>query len=101
VYVAPDGTLSYTIAHSGATPAGSVATGFGRVAPVGDAQFGSLTWTDGFSACPGNATEGWQVYGGAGSSATDCLGFDALAGTLNSFLDESSAILANECYSCY
>jgi hypothetical protein len=97
VYVAPDGSLSYTIAHSASTPSGSVVEGFNRTAPVGDAEFGSLTYGNGFSACPVNGTE-WQVYGVAGSLtlATGCLSFDALTGMLNSFLDGSSVTMANE-----
>jgi hypothetical protein len=81
VYVAPDGALSYTQAHSAYIPPGSTVTGFSRTkAPNSDA-FGYLNWEKGFIACPGAAEDGWQVYGNIanGTFSNDCLGFSAIA----------------------
>ncbi|KAI8939019.1 hypothetical protein NX059_004862 [Plenodomus lindquistii] len=79
VYVAPDGSLSYTVAHSAAIPSGSVVDQFSKTDPTGDAQFGTLNFETGFVACPAAAGQGYQVFGqveGA-SFGTDCLGFSA------------------------
>ncbi|CAN9392346.1 unnamed protein product [Alternaria alternata] len=83
VYVAPDGALSYTTAHSAAIPAGSEQTGFSRTAPANGNAFGYLNFDTGFVACPAaNVTaDGYQVFGQVASGATfgdDCLGFSAL-----------------------
>jgi hypothetical protein len=64
VYVAPDGALSYTQAHSAYIPPGSVRDGFSREQPTGGQSFGYLNFDTGFVACPAaNATEGYQVFG--------------------------------------
>lgn len=83
VYVAPDGALSYTTAHSAAIPEGSEQTGFSRTAPTNGNAFGYLNFDTGFVACPAaNVTaDGYQVFGQVASGATfgdDCLGFSAL-----------------------
>lgn len=80
VYVAPDGALSYTQAHSAYVPEGSVRDGWSRT--EGE-YFGNLAFKDGLIACPteGNGN-GWQVFGkleGVGFKP-ECLGFNALTG---------------------
>jgi hypothetical protein len=85
VYIAPDGSLSYTQPHSVFMPEGSIQTGFSRTAPVNDQAFGYLNYGAGFVACPpaaANATEGYQVYGATTNATTfgpECLGFSALS----------------------
>ncbi|EOD48974.1 hypothetical protein GTA08_BOTSDO10587 [Neofusicoccum parvum] len=76
VYIAPDGSLSFTQAHSAYIPEGSVTDGFTTSQSSG---FGILSWTNGFIACPSaNGTFPYQVYGGGYSNNTACLGFDFL-----------------------
>ncbi|KAH7115169.1 hypothetical protein B0J11DRAFT_553446 [Dendryphion nanum] len=77
VYVAPDGTLGYTIAHSAYKPTGSVVDGWSRT--EGD-NFGNLAFTGGLYACPASEGNGYQVFGGIGGVVFDpaCLGFNAL-----------------------
>ncbi|KAF2819538.1 hypothetical protein CC86DRAFT_130994 [Ophiobolus disseminans] len=82
VYVAPDGALSYTGAHSAYIPPGSIVDGFSREAPAAGAQFGVLNFDTGFVACPAAAADqGYQVFGQVdGATFGDgCLGFNALA----------------------
>ncbi|KAL1793840.1 hypothetical protein ACET3X_007261 [Alternaria dauci] len=82
VYVAPDGALSYTVAHSAYIPEGSHVDGFSRTAPANGNAFGYLNFDTGFVACPAaNATDGYQVFGQVAEGATfgeECLGFSAL-----------------------
>lgn len=76
VYVAPDGSLSYTAAHSAYKPEGSVVDGWTKT--EGEV-FGRLDFTGGLVACPREGKP-YQVYGilpGA-SLSSDCLGFSAL-----------------------
>ena len=82
VYVAPDGSLSYTGAHSAYIPAGSIIDGFSKEAPTGGAQFGYLSFTGGFVACSAGADAGYQVFGQTANATlgADCLGFSALTG---------------------
>jgi hypothetical protein len=83
VYVAPDGALSYTIAHSAYVPEGSVRDQFSREAPTGSNQFGYLHFETGFVACPAGEGQGYQVFGQVTAGATfgaECLGFSALTG---------------------
>jgi hypothetical protein len=82
VYVAPDGSLSYTVAHSAYIPEGSVIDGFSREEPEGGAAFGHLNFEDGFVACSAGEGQGYQVYGATDDAefADDCLGFSALTG---------------------
>ncbi|KAF2477855.1 uncharacterized protein BDR25DRAFT_4618 [Lindgomyces ingoldianus] len=79
VYIAPDGTMSYTAPHSAYKPEGSVVDGWSR-SPVND-QFGYLTFSGGLVACPVDANnKPWQVYGQIASVtlSPQCLGFSAL-----------------------
>jgi len=81
VYVAPDGALSYTQAHSAAVPAGSYRAMFSREAPSGGNSFGYLNFETGFVACPAKAPEtGYQVFGQVEGATfgPECLGFNAL-----------------------
>lgn len=81
VYVAPNGALSYTTAHSAYIPEGSIVTGFNRTAAPNSDAFGYLTWEDGFIACPCSAEDGWRVYGNItnGTFSDECLSFSAIA----------------------
>jgi len=75
IYVAPDGTLSYTQPHSAYVPIGSVRDGWSRTESE---QFGTLNYKDGLVACPTNEEgQGYQVFSGA-FSKDGCLGFNAL-----------------------
>lgn len=81
VYVAADGALSYTTAHSAYIPAGSTVDQFSKTAPSNGNSFGYLNFETGFVACPvGAAGAGYQVYGQTDSfeASSDCLGFSAL-----------------------
>jgi hypothetical protein len=81
VYVAPDGSLSYTLPHSVSKPDGSIQTGFSKTAPSNGNSFGYLNYGAGFIACPGEQDEGWQVFGAATADThfgDECLGFSAL-----------------------
>ena len=82
VYVAPDGSLSYTGAHSGFIPTGSVVDGFSREQPTAGQQFGYLNFDTGFVACPAGEGQGYQVFGQVDGATFGpaCLGFNALAG---------------------
>lgn len=85
VYVAPDGSLSYTTAHSVAIPAGSIVDQFSKTDPTAGATFGYLNFETGFVACPvGAADAGYQVFGQTQDfkAGADCLGFSALTGML-------------------
>lgn len=81
VYVAPDGSLSYTAPHSAYIPEGSVRDGFSRT--EGE-NFGNLAFKSGFIACPTNKPDGpgYQVFGQIAGLTFDekCLGFNALTG---------------------
>lgn len=81
VYVAPDGTLSYTQAHSAYVPTGSVRDGWSRT--EGE-NFGNLAFTGGLYGCPGAEGQGYQVFGKIDGVELNegCLGFNAL--TFNS-----------------
>lgn len=84
VYVAPDASLSYTVAHSAAIPVGSIIDQFSKTAP-GSNNLGSLSFETGFVACPvGAADQGYQVFGQTldFEASSDCLGFSALTCTL-------------------
>ena len=82
VYVASNGSLEYTQAHSAAIPTGATQTGFSREAPSGGNTFGYLHFDTGFVACPAGEGQGYQVFGQVADAkfADDCLGFDALTG---------------------
>jgi hypothetical protein len=80
VYIAADGAVKYTIAHSAAIPEGAVVTGWSTAAGNG---FGILSNENGgFIACPCEDEENvWQVYAALEGLEFDdaCLGFSALA----------------------
>lgn len=81
VYVAPDGALSYTGAHSAYIPPGSIVDHFSREEPAAGQAFGYLNFETGFVACPAAGEgQGWQVFGQVqgGTYGPDCLGFSAL-----------------------
>lgn len=93
--MAPNGALSFTIAHSGYTPPGSSYESFNVTLPEDGSPIGSLTYNEtGFLACPTEGTEGpYQVfldvddlsdYDVPGGCLEECIGF--LAGV---FLSES------------
>ena len=80
-YVAPDGALSYTVAHSAYVPEGSIRDQFSVEAPSGQNSFGYLNFETGFVACPATGTEtGYQVFGQVDGATfgPECLGFNAL-----------------------
>lgn len=81
VYVGPDGSLSYTTAHSAYIPPGSTVTGFSRTPAPNSDLFGYLNWDCGFLACPGSEEDGWKVYGNLDNVtfSDDCLSFSAIA----------------------
>jgi hypothetical protein len=80
VYVAKDGALSYTVAHSAAIPDGAVVDQFSKDAPSNGNSFGYLNFEEGFVACPAGTGDGYQVFGqvDGGNFGSDCLGFSAL-----------------------
>lgn len=83
VYVAPDGALSYTQAHSAYIPTGSVLDEFSREEPTGTSPYGYLNFETGFVACPAVApATGYQVFGQVDGATfgSECLGFNALTG---------------------
>jgi hypothetical protein len=81
VYVAPDGALSYTGAHSAFIPTGSIVDEFSREAPSGTNIFGYLNFETGFVACPAGEGNGYQVFGQVDGATfkPECLGFNMLA----------------------
>lgn len=81
MYVAPDGTLSYTQAHSVYVPEGSVTTGWSIVPWHPENDLGTLSFEGGLIACPSNASLQWQVYGQIAdftAPSAECLGFGAV-----------------------
>ncbi|KAK8183439.1 IgE-binding protein [Phyllosticta capitalensis] len=91
VYVKPDGSLTYTVAHSAYMPEGSKSTGFHLNNGTSSSGLGSLTYGLGWVACPtGNSTTGfpYQIYA-AFVNKTGCLGFDFL--TSNVLTDKVGA----------
>lgn len=80
VYVAPDGALSYTIAHSAAIPAGSIQDEFSKEAPSNGNSFGYLNFPTGWVACPAAEGSGYQVFAQVATATfgEDCLGFSML-----------------------
>ncbi|KAI0996009.1 hypothetical protein K3495_g12172 [Podosphaera aphanis] len=71
-----DGALIYTMAHSGATPPGSILRGFDL--PVDDKGAKTLTFQGrGFTACPTDTPDVFQVFATAspGFTRTDCVPF--------------------------
>lgn len=80
VYVAPDGALSYTIAHSAAIPVGSIQDEFSKEAPSNGNSFGYLNFPTGWVACPAAEGSGYQVFAqiDGATFGSDCLGFSML-----------------------
>ena len=81
MYVAPDGSLSYTSAHSAYIPQGSTIDKFSRTEPAEGSSFGHLDFETGFVACPAAGEgNGYQVFGQVqgGTYGPECLGFSAL-----------------------
>ncbi|CAO2654418.1 Nn.00g111510.m01.CDS01 [Neocucurbitaria sp. VM-36] len=80
VYVAPDGSLSYTVAHSAYIPTGSIIDQFSVEAPADGQAFGYLHFETGFVACPAGEGQGYKVFGQVqgGTYGPECLGFSAL-----------------------
>jgi len=76
VYIAPDGSMGFTQAHSANIPTGSIVTGWTHSE---GSSFGFLSWGYGLVACP-VACESCQIFGKLEGVALspDCLGFDML-----------------------
>ena len=85
MYVAANGAVMYTIAHSGAIPVGAFTTGFVYTPPTAGQSFGDVSFNaggaTGFIACPVDGKpDVYQVFADVtGKNTTGCLGFDALA----------------------
>jgi hypothetical protein len=82
VYVAKNGALGYTQAHSGLIPKGAVTTGFTKTETE---SYGYLSWGEGFVACPTKGTRKepqgpWKIYGQKKGAkvGSNCLGFQML-----------------------
>ncbi|KAK8153093.1 IgE-binding protein [Phyllosticta citrichinensis] len=84
VYIKPTGELTYTTAHSAYMGMGAISTGFHLNNGTSSSGLGSLSWTNGFVACPaGNASYPYQIYAAVnGFNKTNCLGFDFLTSTV-------------------
>lgn len=83
VYVAADGALSYTQAHSAYIPDGSVTDQFSITPGTNGNILGTLNFETGFVACPvGGTGTGYQVYGQVQGfeASSECLSFTALTG---------------------
>ncbi|KAL8681886.1 MAG: hypothetical protein Q9186_002043 [Xanthomendoza sp. 1 TL-2023] len=96
IYVAPNGKLSYTIAHSSYIPPGSALQTFNATSGTINENIGRLTFEglggSGFVACPSRKSKGkwvgpYQVFVGVKALSDkdvpsgckkDCLGFSAL-----------------------
>jgi hypothetical protein len=85
LYVAKNGAVGYTIAHSAAIPSGAYTTGFVYTPPASGQPYGHLSFNaggaTGFLACPTTASGyPYQIYADVkGANTTNCLGFDAFA----------------------
>ncbi|GAB0138573.1 hypothetical protein EsDP_00006803 [Epichloe bromicola] len=84
VYVAPDGSLSYTQAHSAFVPPGSTRVGFSLLPKRPDGLRELVISSRQFFACPDKTNSSvWQIFSGAddqdvrGQSTADCLKFTA------------------------
>ncbi|KAF2687811.1 hypothetical protein K458DRAFT_294210 [Lentithecium fluviatile CBS 122367] len=78
-YIAPDGSMSYTVPHSAYIPEGSIVDGWTK--EEGEA-YGWLRYKDGLIACPpAEESKPWPVFGQRSNVtlSPDCLGFSALA----------------------
>lgn len=95
IYVAPDGALSFTQAHSAYIPPGSAVTGFSYTPHETEEGRGTYGFNGmggagagGFMACPdslGAENPDWQVFAAVQNATVptgdtaDCLGFKAMA----------------------
>jgi hypothetical protein len=83
VYIdAETGAVGYTIAHSAATPEGSILTGWNLTDSTNGQPFGYLANEfGGFIACPAGNSSSWQVFVALECVEfdDDCLGFNAIA----------------------
>ncbi len=90
VYVASNGRLGFTQAHSSIVPVGAALSPFTLTPGSSFGSFGfSGLGATGFLACPTkNGTAPWQIFANVkglkdkdvpGGCVKDCLGFDALA----------------------
>lgn len=83
VYMGADGTLGYTVPHSGLVPEGAVATGFSLSEPGTDGKSpNQVLLFDGrnnFLACP-NGDTSYNVVVSNKSTRTDCVGLVMVAG---------------------
>lgn len=79
VYVAPDGTVSYTMPHSVYKPEGSIVDGWTKSEP-GSNNLGYLSFKDGLVACPTGENKPYQVYAKLPGLTykPECLGFSVL-----------------------
>jgi hypothetical protein len=79
VYVAPDGSVSYTMPHSVSKPEGSIVDGWSKIEGE-NGSLGSLSFTNGLIACPTTEGKPRQVFAQLPglTFSPDCLGFDAL-----------------------
>jgi hypothetical protein len=77
VYVAPDGSLSYTLPHSVSKPEGSIVDGWTKTESE---NLGNLAFKDGLIACPVTEGKPRQVFAQLPglTFGPDCLGFNAL-----------------------
>ena len=111
VYVGPNGALSFTVAHSAFTPAGSSYESFNATVNASASGLGSLTYngTEGFVACPTRGRRGhrrgpYQVFVDVNNSLTDkdvplgcvdeCIGLLAATVALDSASEGSDALPA-------
>ncbi|KAI4166452.1 MAG: hypothetical protein LQ343_008040 [Gyalolechia ehrenbergii] len=91
IYVAPNGALKYTIAHSSSYPTGSALMTFNATLGGSDGSLGHFTFeglgATGFVACPVTADGPYQVFADVeglsdkdvpGGRKDECLGFSAL-----------------------
>ena len=76
IYIAPDGSMSFTQAHPADIPTGSIVIGWTHSEGP---SFGFLSWEYGLVACP-VAGEVYQIFGQLEgvTLSPNCLGFDML-----------------------
>lgn len=78
VFVAPDGSVGYTAAHSHAIPDGGITAGFAYTPPAEPNTVGELTGPAGFVACPTGDAGVFQVKTAIdGADTAGCTGFAA------------------------
>lgn len=87
LYVAPDGSLDYSVAHTAVTDPAFVTCPFNFTATPDSVFNGTITTTaygaTGFMACPTNSSDlAWQVFADISDAVvptniSDCIGFEA------------------------